>query len=261
MINILIDNRETLLKDYFTKYNETQQKTKYNFTFCNLDLGDIIIKKDENIILIIERKTIKDLFSSIRDGRYKEQKLRLINNFCKNQILYLVEDPIKINNDKYYKNYKSIVSGALVNTIYRDKINVLRSFSIEETIDFILLFCKKIENNLEFFLNNNTNETENENSIKSYENTIKIKKKDNMTPKTCYIIQLSQIPGVSNNIANLIYEKYNSFSILINEYNKLNNNDEKEKMLENLTFIVKNDKKRKIGPVLSKRIYNFLFSV
>ena len=58
----------------------------------NLPLGDIIIKEDENSeLLIIERKSINDLASSIRDGRYKEQSLRLSNTGLHNhRIIYLI---------------------------------------------------------------------------------------------------------------------------------------------------------------------------
>ena len=38
-----------------------------------------------------ERKTTCDLYSSIRDGRYKEQKCRLLNNYDKRKILYIIE--------------------------------------------------------------------------------------------------------------------------------------------------------------------------
>ena len=46
-----------------------------------------------------------------------------------------------------------------------------------------------------------------------------------MNPKLCNIIQLSQIPGVSKQTAEVIIEKYGSLSNLVTEYNKL----EKEK--------------------------------
>ena len=43
-----------------------------------LDLGDLIVCDDDNNeLLIIERKTLTDLASSIRDGRYSEQSYRL----------------------------------------------------------------------------------------------------------------------------------------------------------------------------------------
>jgi ERCC4-type nuclease len=39
-----------------------------------LDVGDICIKHNNSIAVVIERKTTNDLASSIVDGRYKDQK-------------------------------------------------------------------------------------------------------------------------------------------------------------------------------------------
>ena len=66
-----IDYREKCLKEYF------EQKSYCNIV--NLTLGDIILKYDNNIILLIERKTAADLAASIRDGRHNEHKYRLLN--------------------------------------------------------------------------------------------------------------------------------------------------------------------------------------
>ena len=59
----------------------------------SLPLGDIIICSDDGQEkAIIERKSLADLASSIRDGRYKEQSFRL--NQCSlhnHQIYYLIE--------------------------------------------------------------------------------------------------------------------------------------------------------------------------
>ena len=63
-----IDYREKCLKEYF--------ESKSYCNIVNLTLGDIILKYDNNIILLIERKTAADLAASIRDGRHKEQKYR-----------------------------------------------------------------------------------------------------------------------------------------------------------------------------------------
>lgn len=63
-----IDTRETkLIKLFNEKYSDI------NINIQQLDIADIhIINKYTNIV--IERKTITDMLSSIKDGRYKEQK-------------------------------------------------------------------------------------------------------------------------------------------------------------------------------------------
>ena len=73
---IKIDNREKKLIDILDNSDN-----KLSYVKENLDLGDIqIISQETNdILVLIERKTLSDLSSSIKDGRYKEQKNRILN--------------------------------------------------------------------------------------------------------------------------------------------------------------------------------------
>ena len=237
MVKVIIDSRENKLKEILSD--------EPDFEFQNLDIGDIVFKKDNNVILVLERKTQSDLYSSIRDGRYKEQKLRLMSSYSLNQILYLIEE-----SKNKFKINESIVKGAIINMTFRDGIKILFSNNLVETSEYIRLLKKKIEKTPEYFIKPHV---ELENPKTSYLDTVKVAKKDNMTPKLCNIIQLSQIPGVSKQTAEVIINKYGSLTNLITEYNKLE--------LEHAITFLKDIKlvNRKIGPVLSKRIYEYLF--
>ena len=96
-MNITIDQREPeQLKRFFTD--------KYDYVILdNLHLGDIVITYMD-LKLIIERKTIDDLASSIRDGRLREQKIRLIKNYPRKNIIYIIEGDITKNNSSIYFN-------------------------------------------------------------------------------------------------------------------------------------------------------------
>jgi crossover junction endonuclease MUS81 len=280
---LLIDYREKSLKTYFETFDFTNDKHLKNIILKieNLDLGDIIIKKDEKVILIIERKTLQDLYSSINDGRYKEQKVRLKNNYDDHQIVYIIEDSDLKFVRKKFANVDSIINGAILNCMFRDNIKIIRTTNIDETIVYIKTLIKKIKNNIEYFekmeidnlldTNDLRNEdSHNENNIKiielktkessNYVDNIKIKKKENNTPNNCNIVMLCQIPGVSTKVSKIIIEKYNNISNLIMEYNKLDTDKSKEMLLKDMIFSISNDKTRKIGPVVSKRIYEYLFS-
>ena len=93
-MRIIFDYRE---KDITTICENIIEKEKLSdnitITTERLDIGDIIIKDDnDKELLIIERKSIKDLMSSIKDGRYKEQSLRLNSSDIHNHnIIYLIE--------------------------------------------------------------------------------------------------------------------------------------------------------------------------
>lgn len=241
MLNLVYDSRELKLKEYLESTDKIQIIQEY------LDLGDIIFRNDSKDILIIERKTMGDLYSSIQDGRYKEQKIRLMNHYSNHQIVYIIEGTISCSS-KFFKKAKPITDGALLNMTFRDKLNVIRTKDVSDTASILYKIGNKIIKNPEFFKNDS------ETPKMNYLDTIKICKKDNMTPKLCNIVQLSQIPGVSKQMAEIIIEKYNSLSNLIMEYTKLDNLDDKQKLLKNIELT-----NRKIGPVISKRIYDFLF--
>ena len=250
MLELVYDSRELKLKELL----ESSKKENISLTEKYLDLGDIIFKKDGEDILIVERKTLSDLYSSIQDGRYKEQKIRLMNNYPIKKIVYIIEGHISQQNSKFFKNSKSITTGALLNMAFRDKLTVIRTTDINETCDILYCLGSKIIKNPEFFSSssNTSNSDKSSESNISYLDTIKVSKKDNMTPKLCNIVQLSQIPGVSKAMAETIIEKYGSISNLICEYQKLE--IDKKDMLKNIQLT-----NRKLGPSVSGRIYEYLF--
>ena len=75
-MKIIIDNREKKLIPLIQALN-IDLKLSFDIEISKLDLGDFIIQDTEgNNILIIERKSLSDLATSIRDGRYAEQSYR-----------------------------------------------------------------------------------------------------------------------------------------------------------------------------------------
>jgi ERCC4-type nuclease len=100
-IQILLDYRERALLDVLRPLIVTSGKSEIELaTPANLQVGDIILSVIGDLgqtlrQLIIERKSYADLIGSIKDGRYKEQKLRL-QSMCQQNIwptrfVYLVE--------------------------------------------------------------------------------------------------------------------------------------------------------------------------
>lgn len=70
---IQVDSRERELCETLKK------QTDFNVTSMSLEIGDIMIVNSEKPLLVIERKTLADLASSNRDGRYREQRARLLS--------------------------------------------------------------------------------------------------------------------------------------------------------------------------------------
>ena len=56
-----------------------------------------------------------------------------------------------------------------------------------------------------------------------------------------------------------IFKKYKSIIQLLEEYQKIENKKDKENLLSNLELKTPSGKNRKLGKVISKRIYDYLF--
>jgi len=249
-----------------------------------LDIGDIILYDDDGKeIMIIERKTLNDLASSIKDGRYKEQGYRLSNCSLHNHnIFYLIEGNLssynnnnkfnnnKFNNNKFNRIDKKTLLSAFVSITYFKGFSLYRTNNLTETAEWILSYANKIQkdknqkcyynidknnekNNEKNNNNNNENNNENNNDIitETYVNVCSRVKKNNITLDNIGAIMLSQIPGVSTNVAEKIMQEYKTIGNLIEH---LKENQE----ILNTIKIGKDDKLRKISKTTILNINKFL---
>ena len=239
---IKIDIRETGL------IKICKQLVASNPTFKNvkieteqLPLGDIIISKNEEELLIIERKSLNDLASSIKDGRYEEQSYRLNGiSHHNHNIVYLVEGDLNSVNMFKYRLDKSMLYSAMFSLNYYKGFSVLRSMNMEESAMIICNMAYKLakddvrgphyKNSIPFSLLKEGEEGEQcNNSIKqptepsvaeedepsNYCSVVKKVKKENITPKNIGEIMLCQIPGVSSVTAVAVMDKFKTMTNLI----------------------------------------------
>jgi ERCC4-type nuclease len=136
-ILITIDARETAMYNDIIDRDLDNYKERVQINSENLLLGDIHITY-ENITHIFERKTLQDLQASILDGRYKEQKARLLSTTPQKYITYIIEGDNILSPNSYSKN-KSMIQSAYLHTLFRDNIRILYTKNIEETTTLILL--------------------------------------------------------------------------------------------------------------------------
>lgn len=273
-IKLLIDYREKSIIDYFSKNKNDNIEVK------NLDIGDFIFKINDYETIIIERKTMCDLASSITDKRLKEQKYRILNsNFKLSNIIYIIEG--KYVDVKYGSVNKKGLCGSIINSLFRDNIKVYRSESTSDTIYFLERMMEKLKKNDKNFTTNIINSTNstnielktnengekneetvsnNVNSIDYLDGVLKAKKK-NMTCEYYNQIILINIPGISTNLANHITKIYPKIIDLIKKYQSLEDLNEKKFLLANIEISIGNNKKRKLGKVLSNRIYEYLYNL
>lgn len=257
---INIDSREKAI------YKQCSLKIK-NYTniilnSVNLPLGDIIICNDKNEeLIIIERKTVNDLASSIRDGRYNEQSYRLNNCEIHNHnIYYLIEGSINSYNSRVSVNQKNCIDkrallSSMTSISYFKGFSLYKTDSIDESCEWILSMADKLHREKkEAYYNKKLEETSkiNDNNDDNYIIVSKRCKKDNINQSNIGGIMLSQIPGVSSSTASIIMEKYKNIKTLIKG---LENNPN---ILDETIISIKNNKERKINKTTCKNIYDYL---
>jgi ERCC4-type nuclease len=217
-MNVRIDIREQdLLRCINDLRTNMPQYKDLGISTETLPLGDVIISSNDEDRIIIERKSISDLLSSIKDGRYEEQSYRLNGTEHHNHnIIYIIEG--NINKDK------QTLYSAIFSLNYYKGFSVIRTISIEETALFICnstikLIKGDLSNRKQYYQNGpNTQNGQNsaiEQSDKDYINVVKKVKKDNITPDNIYEIMLCQIPGISATTSIVIMEKFKTISNLI----------------------------------------------
>jgi len=262
------------------------------FVTESLPIGDIIIEdKNGKEKLVIERKCLSDLLSSIKDGRYEEQSYRLNGlNHPNHNIYYIVEGDVNRTNNRFKDNgmEKMTLYSAMFSLSYYKGFSVMRTFTIEETALFIcntanklkktdkLPFyskCKKVEKVLDDSDEDNSSQTVEpsqsmeqlpiEDMLQSveqlhpvdqdYVSVIKKVKKENITQDNIGEIMLSQIPGVSSVTAIAIMKK---FKTIANLFKEVESNSE---CLQNISYENAKGQTRKITKTSVSNILSFLF--
>ena len=185
-----------------------------DFEILTLPLGDFIILNDQGEeLLIIERKKLTDLASSIKDGRYEEQSFRLMHSeYHNHNVIYLIEGEIERYKEKYTRIPKKTLYSAMFCLSYFNGFSLMRTANVVETTEYILRITDKLQRDkMKWGYYHDKYEAEH----KVYSDVVKREKKANITPKNIGEILLSQIPKVSLLIARAIMAKYDSFIELL----------------------------------------------
>lgn len=250
---IKIDYRES---DLLSKMSELNKHPDILIQSVNLPLGDIIICSDDGVEkVIIERKTLKDLAASIRDGRYKEQGFRL--NACdvpNHNIFYLLE-----GNLQTYKPFhkgavdKYALLSSMVSITYYKGFSLYRANTLEESAEWLLQVAYKIgkEGGKPFYTQNSVKADTDD----SYTTILKRTKKNNITPENIGEIMLSQIPNVSIGVAITIMEKYKTLQNLMEALSSDIN------ALDSIKTVNKAGQSRKINKTSIENIYTYLLAL
>jgi ERCC4-type nuclease len=258
---IEVDIRENQLIQLLQQHDTSEQP---QVTISALEVGDIIIGGS----IIIERKSVADLYSSIIDGRYEEQGYRLSNlsTFHKHNIVYLIEGDISRHKQK------NMLMSALFSINYYKGFSVMRTYNIQETADYIWNTFKKMkkENRPGFYGLSTPVEKEErgeseplEISVssttavipteKDYVSVVKKCKKENITENNIDEIMLCQIPGISTQSSIAIIKHLGSISGLLKKYE-----EEGEAIFSEIRVVQTSGKEAKLNKTIIQNIKRFL---
>jgi len=227
-MQLLIDLREPKpLVQNIIALNEAA-KNKVTIIQKNLDIGDYVFYDEvsEQILLIIERKSLSDLEASIKDGRYKEQSFRLNEAPTHNHnIIYLLEGAI-IN----YKEvgFRSTLYSTLFSLNYYKGFSVINTLNQTETATMLVAFASKInrENKPGFYGDKALANTIDD----SYIETIKTSKKAHINRENIFQLMLMQIPGISSVSALALANEFKNMETLLQSLKEENSNFENIKL-------------------------------
>jgi len=205
-LHFYVDNRESFLKERLMCARGLEGGV---VKLANLDIGDVAVAKaaddtpkadDTNeFIGIFERKTMADLSASIKDGRHREQKARLLEwrKGREGRRVYYVIEGFGTAADR------ALVS-SVMNTLFRDDIITLFMRDASETAEFFTeAFVRFLEDPAKYGMVTAGGGAAGSGIgiADSYISQVKMKKNKNITPENVFVFQLSQIPGISTKIA------------------------------------------------------------
>lgn len=256
----------------------------------NLPVADFVFSNGSEHLILVERKTVSDLESSITDGRFRQQKSRLIDSIGDpRKILYIIEG----NKEPRKQN---IVNGSIINMIYKHEFKLLFTKSHRETLTFLSIIYKKLQNGdirlddinkklqnddiklddinnenqnnmINNIINDNNSDVDENNkqaqtdAISTYTSSpiytsspFKLLSKSDDIKQKLFQCLLSVIPGVSMSMSNKIVEIYPTLKVLMDTYRDADDDKQREQLLCNI-----NIGSRKLGKVLSKKIWKTFY--
>lgn len=231
-MSLLIDYRERELLSYLPPGTQTK----------NLPVGDAWIstfgnENPEEIQpygVIVERKTVADLEASLLDGRYREQRTRLLAYASEKQAkaLYIIEGEMdRIGAKKSEQELRQILHRLML----RYGVAVIQTYSAKETAQILQILQKQITEDSQVF----------KAETLSYTDVQHVTKKANKAdPHNFYCALLQGCPGVSAKIAQTIATQIPTLSQLFTT-----SAEDLAKMKVGA---------RAIGPAVANRLYNLI---
>lgn len=198
--------------------------------------------------IVVERKALADLQSSFGDGRYRDQKARLIN--CDADHVVLLVEGYAGSKVRDATAKKRLLS-SFVHSMYRDNIGVYHTPTLQDSWDWLHHTCVamgegRLVRTAEYM------------ERTKYTDQIQMNRKTNLTPARGLELQLASIPGVSAKMARAVVAEYPTMVALCAAYAALGNDVAAQSaLLADLTYRGPSGKDRRLASQ-SDKIFRYL---
>lgn len=255
---VIIDNRERAL---LQQWKSLGSDMPYEIATAALDVGDVWVCKStepmyvpgKNLLfgtppdnipqdptpfpppptIVVERKTVADLNASYADGRYRDQKMRLIN--CQAPHVVMMIEGHSANPSK--GSDKKRLLSTYCNSMFRDGLQVYHTSGVRESFEWLQHACQQM-------CKGKLDVDEEQRKRTKYTDVVKMSKKSNLTPSNALEMQLATIPGMSAKMARGVVERYPTMMDLCQALEWC---EEPRQLLRDV-----------LGPVRAERVYEFL---
>jgi len=208
MITVLIDIREhelwKLLEPWHVENTDGWIAVKKT-----MDVGDIAFYNDISgtPLAVLERKTAEDLGASLSDGRYREQRSRLLALRGQGaSIGYIVEVPPwspTLSRTWCRGTFTEVqVQHAILRLQFRYTIPVFQAATLKETVQWIRRIAKQLITDPDAFKGGLA--TERVQVAWAYKDALRTKKAANNTQETIFQAMLQTVPGLGKTAVDAI---------------------------------------------------------
>lgn len=254
-VRVVIDMREDALWDAL------DAEEGYELEKAALAVGDIaffVRQPDgtEREVLVLERKAVEDLGASQRDGRYREQRARLLaKQGAGTKAGYVLEMPAWSSDHSRSWCMGRFTESHLLNTILRLQLryglSVLHGRDVEDTAKWVRHIARALVEDPKLFEDGLA--ATSAGAAAAYTDAIHVKKATNMTADRVFMTLLRTVPGVGPAAAEAIQTHVGSagfpgFFALT------------EAELAAVPQGKDNDKKRKVGAAVAKKLWTTFHS-
>jgi ERCC4-type nuclease len=224
----------------------------------NLECGDFVIEYDGVVVVTFERKTWKDLLSSIKDGRYRIQKDKMLGCVGKDKMMYILEggsDWTGKGTGLFLEVDRKSVISSVINTQLRDGIRVVGTKGLDDTCEFLIQVLIRVVKEPSRYVK--VTGVEGGDIVVATKEDYIAKHKVS-SAEDLFFFQMTQVPGISAKTAATFVKE---FGTMKGFYTRMLVVEEEQRLgaLRSLT-IEENGKKRRINSKVAESVMKYMFA-